>query len=89
MTEAVRYVKTAVTASAVRRGGESMSTSFIVGVCMMGALCITCLTTSIAVLIKAQEVHSRCVDILVCAYSWLEKAHIKEEHEVKGHEGTD
>ena len=89
MTEAVRYVKTAVTASAVRRGGESMSTSFIVGVCMMGALCITCLTTSIAVLIKAQELHSRSVDILVCAYDWLERIQQENRKEnITSHEGT-
>ncbi len=64
-----------------------MSTSFIFGYCLMGALCITCLAASIAVLIKTQELHSRCVDILMCAYNWLEEIH--HEPEVKAHEGTD
>ena len=62
-----------------------MSTSFIAGFCLMGALCILCLVTSVAVLIKAQELHSRSVDILVCAYDWLEQNRYKygkeAEHE--------
>ncbi len=64
-----------------------MPTSFIAGFCLMGALCIVCLMASMAVLIKAQELHSRCVDILVCAYDWLEQ--IRREPEVTAHEGTD
>ena len=62
-----------------------MSTSFIAGFCLMGALCILCLVASVAVLIKAQELHSRSVDILVCAYDWLEQNRYKygkeAEHE--------
>ena len=64
----------------------NLAVSMMVFLC---GVCIVCLLASVAVCIKTQEVHSRCVDILVCAYSWLEKAHIKEEQEVKGHEGTD
>lgn len=64
----------------------NLAVSMMVFLC---GVCIVCLLASVAVCIKTQEVHSRCVDILVYAYSWLEKAHIKEEHEVKGHEGTD
>ena len=56
-----------------------MSTSFITGFCLMGALCIICLTASIAVLIKAQELHNRCLDILYYAHNWLELCREKEE----------
>ena len=64
----------------------NLAVSMMVFLC---GVCIVCLLANVAVCIKTQEVHSRCVDILVCAYSWLEKAHLKEEQEVKGHEGTD
>ena len=67
-----------------------MSTSFIAGFCLMGALCILCLVASIAVLIKAQETHSRCVEILVCAYEWLEQirheGRKEAEHEESNHD---
>ena len=56
-----------------------MPVSFIAGFCMMGALCIICLVASMAVLIKAQELHSRSVDILVVAYDWLEQCKYKYE----------
>ncbi|MBR0035877.1 MAG: hypothetical protein IJP54_09395 [Synergistaceae bacterium] len=67
-----------------------MSTSFIAGFCLMGALCILCLVASMAVLIKAQELHSRSVDILVVAYDWLEQCRYKygkeTEHEETNHD---
>ncbi len=66
-----------------------MPLSFCIGFTVMAGLGIICLTASIAVLIKTQEVHSRCIDILVVAHDWLEQARLKEEQEVKGHEGTD
>ena len=56
----------------------------------MGALCILCLVASMAVLIKAQELHSRSVDILVVAYDWLEQCRYKygkkTEHEETNHD---
>ena len=67
-----------------------MSTSFMAGFCLMGALCILCLVASMAVLIKAQELHSRSVDILVVAYDWLEQCRYKygkkTEHEETNHD---
>ena len=67
-----------------------MSTSFIAGFCLMGALCIFCLTASMAVLFKAQVLHSRCIDILVAAYDWLEQIrHEDSKEEITAHEGTD
>ncbi len=68
-------------------GGENMPLSFCIGFTVIAGLGITCLAASIAVLIKVQELHSRCVDILMCAYNWLEEIH--HEPEVKAHEGTD
>ena len=66
-----------------------MPTSFIFGYCLMGALSILCLSASIAVLIKTQELHSRCIDILVVAYDWLEQCRYKDgEEEITAHEGT-
>ena len=56
----------------------------------MGALCIVCLIASMAVLIKTQELHSRCVDILVCTYDWLEQCKYKYgKEEITAHEGTE
>ena len=67
-----------------------MSTSFIAGVCLMGALCILCLVASMAVLIKAQELYSRSVDILVVSHDWLEQCRYKYgKEEITTHEGTD
>lgn len=56
-----------------------MPISFIAGLCLMGALCIICLMASMAVLIKAQELHNRCLDILYYAHDWLEQCREKEE----------
>ena len=64
----------------------NLAVSMMVFLC---GVCIVCLLASIVVFIKVQEVHSRCVDILVCAHDWLEKVRLREEQEVKGHEGTD
>lgn len=67
-----------------------MSTSFIAGFCLMGALCILCLVASVGVLIKAQELHSRSVDILVVAYDWLEQNRYiygkEDKHEEANHD---
>ena len=52
----------------------------------MGALSILCLSASIAVLIKTQELHSRCIDILVVAYDWLEQSRYKYGKEEAEHE---
>lgn len=57
----------------------------ILMICLMLFLAIT----SFALLIKVQALHERCITILVVAYDWLEKARLKEEHEVVVHEGTD
>ncbi len=64
-----------------------MPLSFCIGFTVMAGLGIICLSASIALLIKVQELHSRCIDILVCAYDWLEQ--IRREPEVTAHEGTD
>ena len=67
-----------------------MSISFIIGYCLMGALSILCLSLSMAVLFKAQELQSRSVDILVVAYDWLEQIrHEDRKEEITAHEGTD
>ena len=56
----------------------------------MGALCIVCLIASMAVLIKTQELHSRCVDILVVVHDWLEQCKYKYgKEEITAHEGTE
>ena len=47
------------------------------------------LIASVILLIKTQLLYVRCMDILMCAYNWLEKVRLREEQEVKGHEGTD
>ncbi len=64
-----------------------MPLSFCIGFTVMAGLGIICLSASIALLIKVQELHSRCIDILVCVYNWLEQ--IRREPEVTAHEGTD
>ena len=64
-----------------------MLTSFISGFCLMGLLCIFCLMASVCALFKVQELHNRCIDILVCACDWLEQ--IRREPEVTAHEGTE
>lgn len=64
-----------------------MSLSFQIGVTMMCALGIFCLAASVVVLVKVQELHSRCVDILIYAYDWLEE--IRHEQEITAHEGTE
>ncbi len=66
-------------------GGENMTLNVAVGIVV--AVCVLCLLTSIAVLLKAQEVYSRCVEILHFTYDWLEEIH--HEPEVKAHEGTE
>ncbi len=62
-----------------------MPTSFVAGFCLMGALCILCLATSMAVLFKAQVLHDRSMDILRFTHDWLEQIRYKygkeEEHE--------
>ena len=62
-----------------------MPTSFVIGICVMGALCIFCLTASMAVLFKAQVLHDRSMDILRCTHDWLEQIRYKygkeAEHE--------
>ena len=58
-----------------------MSTSLVIGVWLVGALCILCLVASMVVLIKAQELHSRCVDILVVVHDWLEQSRYIYEKE--------
>ena len=74
----------------LKKGKEDMPLSFIAGFCLMGALCIVCLIASMAVLIKTQELHSRCVDILVCTYDWLEQCKYKYgKEEITAHEGTE
>lgn len=60
-----------------------MPTSFIAGVCLMGMLCIFCLMASMCALFKVQELHSRCVDILVVARNWLEQCRYKYGEEVE------
>lgn len=45
------------------------------------------LTASVILLIKTQFLYMRCMDILTCAYNWLEQN--RREQEVSGHEGTD
>ena len=67
-----------------------MSTSLVIGVWLVGALCILCLVASMVVLIKAQELHSRCVDILVVVHDWLEQCKYKYgKEEITAHEGTE
>lgn len=52
---------------------------FAIGATIMGALCILCLTISMGVLFKSQEVYSRCVEILYCAHNWLEQCRHEQE----------
>lgn len=64
-----------------------MSINTVVGV----LACLVCLltVTSFALLIRVQALHERCIDILVCAYDWLEKARQKEGQKGTEHDGTD
>ena len=64
-----------------------MPTSFIVGFCLMGLLCIVCLSASMAILIKAQELQGKCIVILDYAFDWLRRT--EHEQEVNAHEGTE
>ena len=55
-----------------------MPLSFIVGVWLIGVLCIVCLFISMATLIKAQEAHSKSIEVLDVAICWLEESKGKE-----------
>ena len=48
-------------------------------------VCVVCLvlTGSIIVLIKAQEVHHRSLEILTCAYDWLEQIRSNEKEKTE------
>ena len=65
-----------------------MLTSFIFGFCLMGLLCIFCLMASVCALFKVQELHNRCIDILVCAYDWLEQCRYKYGKETEHEESN-
>ena len=45
-------------------------------------LCVLCLSASIAVCIKAQELHTQSVELFELVYDWIEQSKDKEaEHE--------
>ena len=47
------------------------------------------LFANIMVSLRMYILYHRSIDILVCAYDWLEKARLREEQDVAHHEGTD
>lgn len=47
------------------------------------------LALSIILNIHGYLLHQRCVDILACAYDWLETLRREHDKEVYHHEGTD
>ncbi len=55
----------------------------------MCGLGILCLSLSLAVLFKVQELQTRCVSFLEFTYHLLEKAKHEQKQEVYAHEGTD
>ncbi len=57
-----------------------MTTSAAMGIIVF-LVCLV-LTASVILLIKAQELHQRSLDVMMCVYDWLEQ-------EVKTHECTD
>ena len=58
-----------------------------IAISVVVVLCILCLAVSVAICIRAQELHTQSLELFGLVYEWIEQNKNKEE--ITTHEGTE